>query len=302
MSRTLSVSMFLLPCCFAGTLIAQSPAMTHRVKVGTLEITTLLDGELKLSPGLLKGIESADSEKMLGGPGGVPTSVNAFLVRMGKHLVLVDTGGTPAMDPALGNIQARLKEAGVKPESIEVILITHFHGDHIGGLLTPSGQRAFPNAVVRVAQAEHDHWMAPATEAALPEGYRPMIGQMKAALAPYQAAGAYKPFAPGEAPFDGVKALPAPGHTPGHTIFTFGSGTHTFWAVGDIIHFGKVQFQRPEVTVAFDTDTAQAAASRLTLWQRAAQEGAILGASHLAFPGLGRVKPETKAFAWVPMP
>jgi glyoxylase-like metal-dependent hydrolase (beta-lactamase superfamily II) len=297
MSRLQSLSFLLL----SGVLVAAPPAPRFpTAKVGALEVTALRDGELHLSPGLLKDITAGDAEGMLGGKEGVPTPVNAFLVRLGKDLVLVDTGGNPAMDPALGHMVERLKEAGVDPASIKAVLITHFHGDHIGGLLTPDGQRAFPNAVVRVAQAESDYWLSPATEAALPEARRPMIAGMKKTLAPYQAVGAFKPFAPGEAPYPGVRALPAPGHTPGHSIYAFDSGKHTFYAVGDIVHFGKVQFQRPEVTVAFDSDTTKAAATRLAFWKKAAAEHALVGPTHVA-PGLGHVAAKGQGYVWEPL-
>lgn len=282
--------LFLLPLALAGPLSAREPAGIRRVQVGTMEITALLDGEVKLVPSLLKGIEAADAEKLLGGREGVPTSVNAFLVRIGQHLVLVDTGK--------GSLPERLKAAGVSPESIEAVLLTHLHGDHVGGLITAEGRRAFPHAVLRLAQAEHDHWM----KGVFPEAYGPMIAQMKAALAPYQAAGAYRPFAPGEAPFPGVRAIAAPGHTPGHTVYAFSEGAHAFWAIGDLVHFERVQFQRPEATVTFDTDQSRAAKARLECWDMAAREDVVLGGAHLAFPGLGHVKARDKAFTWVPLP
>jgi glyoxylase-like metal-dependent hydrolase (beta-lactamase superfamily II) len=294
--------LLLLPVAFAGSLSAQGPAHHHRVKVGTLEVTALLDGEIRLAPTLLKGIDLAEAEALLGGPGGQPTPVNAFLVRSGPSLILVDTGGSQAMNGALGHIQERLKEAGVNPDAVQAVLITHFHGDHMGGLLTADGRRTFPNALVRVAQAENDYWLDPATEAALPEARKAMITQLKAALAPYQAAGKYRPFAPGEAPFQGVEALPATGHTPGHTVYVFGGGAQAFWAVGDVVHFGKVQFPHPEVTVSFDSNGPKAAASRKAVWTQAASQGAVLGSAHLPYPGLGKVEVRGQGFAWLPVP
>ncbi len=298
MSRIPSPRLLLLPWLLMGALWAEGPAGFHRTRVGTLEITALLDGEMQLPPSLLKSIAAEDLERMLGGKEGVPTPVNAFLVRTGQHLVLVDAGKNAAMDPSMGHILARLKEAWVDPAAIEAVLLTHLHGDHVGGLITADGRRAFPNAVVRVAQAEHDYWMG----TALPKSYGPMIAMIKAALAPYQEAGAYKPFTPQETPFPGVKAISAPGHTPGHTVYAFGQGAHTFWAIGDLVHFGKVQFQRPEATVTFDTNQPQAAKARLACWTLAAQKGIVLGGAHLAFPGLGQVRATGKAFAWAPLP
>ena len=301
MTHSPSALLLLLPWVLAGSLSAQEGAGIHRTRVGALEVTALLDAEMQLPPTLLKGLTSADATAMLGGSGAVSTPVNAFLVRIGSHLVLVDTGARSSMSPGMGQIQDRLQQAGVALESIEAVLITHFHNDHLGGLLRKDGQRAFPKAVLRVSQAESDYWLSPATLAALPENYQGAIKELKATLAPYQAAGAYQPFAPGQAPFPGVKALATPGHTPGHTVYVFGEGAQSFWAVGDIVHFGKVQFQRPEVTVSFDTDNSQAAGARIALWELAAKEGAVLGGAHLAFPGLGHVQALAKGFAWLPL-
>lgn len=299
MRASTRLASFFLPVVLAAALGAQDAGI-HRTRVGALKITVLLDGELKLGQELLKGLEAAEAEKLIGSQGPVTTPVNAFLVDTGKHRVLVDAGGPAAW--GIGHLAEQLRKAGVKPESIDAVLITHLHGDHVGALLTAEGKRAFPCAQVRLAQAEHDYWMSPATEAGMPADRKPMLQAIKAMVAAYQGEGAYRPFAPGEAPFAGVTALAAPGHTPGHTAYAFGSGKHTFWAIGDVIHFGKVQFARPEVTVSFDTDGPRAAASRLDLWKRAAREKVVLGGAHLAFPGLGHLEARPQGFAWAPLP
>ena len=301
MSHLRSAVLGALPCLITLSLVAQEPAGTHRVKLGQLEVTTLLDTQMQLPTTLLRGIEPAVVDGVYQGKPTVTTPANAFLVRMGKHLVMVDTGGSKAMNPDMGHVQERLKALGVKPESIEAIFITHFHGDHTGGLLTADGQRAFPNAVIRMSQAEDAYWSDPKTEASLPEARKPMIAQIKATFAPYRAAGKYQPFAAGEAPFKGVEGIPVHGHTPGSTVYVF-KGKPEFWAVGDIVHFGAVQFQHPEATVAFDSDGPTALNSRGTIWSMAAQEGPVLGAAHLAFPGVGHVAAEGQAFKWVPLP
>ncbi len=293
---------FLLSSLFSLAAYAQTTLGIQRVKIGSLEVTAVLDGELKLDPALLKGLNTSEINQLLGNSQPVVVPVNAYVVRMNHHTLLVDAGGTKSMNPGLGNLVERLRKAGIDPESIEAVLITHLHEDHTGALLTPEGKRAFPKAQIRLAQAEHDHWTNPAMEAQLPEPYQSALHELKTAIATYQSAGAYHPFAPGETPFPGVRVLSAPGHTPGHTIYAFGSGKNTFWAMGDIIHFGQVQFQRPEATVAFDSNSTEAAASRLKILNRAAREGVVLGGSHVAFPGLGRVESRPQGFAWKPLP
>jgi len=129
-----------------------------------------------------------------------------------------------------------------------------------------------------------------------------MFQALRAALAVYQSEGAYRSFAPGEVPFPGVTAIPTPGHTPGHTSYAFGAGKSAFWVIGDVIHFSKVQFAKPEVTVTFDSDGPAAAKTRQALWQRAAKERIVLAGAHLPFPGLGRIEARPQGFAWVALP
>ena len=302
MSRQPTLAL-LLPWALLGSLAAQVPTMIHTAQVGRLEVTTLKDGEFQLPLSYLKDIAPELAKGLAGGRETATTPVCAFLVKDHGHLILVDTGGSAAaMGPNFGHMLERLKSAGVSPEAIEAVLITHLHGDHTGGLLTADGKRAFPKAVLRVAQAESDYWLDPKTLASLPEARKGMVAQFKAGIAPYQAAGAYQPFAPSEAPFPGVTAISAHGHTPGHTVYGFGDPKQPFWVVGDIVHVGAVQFSHPEATLIFDWDSGMAAGTRLELWKRAAREGAVLGATHLPFPGLGHVQTEGSAFAWVPLP
>jgi len=278
---------------------AQQMAGVRQVKIGSLEVIALQDGEMKLPSSLLQGTKPGEIESAYGSTAPVPTSVNAFLVRDGKHLVLVDTGVGQAMGGDMGHLSERLKKAGVDPAAIEAVLITHLHADHIGGLVAADGKRAFPHAQVRLAKAEYDYWT---NETQLPADRKPMASGIKAALAPYLAEGACRPFAPQEAPFPGVTAFPTPGHTPGHTVYVFGTGKNSFWAIGDIVHFGAVQFKHPEATVVFDSDAPKAAAARLEVWNKAAKEGAVIGGAHLAFPGMGHIVALEQGFEWKPLP
>jgi glyoxylase-like metal-dependent hydrolase (beta-lactamase superfamily II) len=286
----------------ASLAFAQETAGVRQVKIGSLEVTALQDGEVKLPPSLLQGTRPGEIESTYGSAAPVSTSVNAFLVRDGKHLVLVDTGGGPAYGGNMGHLAERLKQAGIDPAAIEAVLITHLHPDHFGGLVTADGKRAFPRAQLRLSRAEYDYWTNPALETQMPAERKPMLNAVKAALAPYQAEGACRPFAPQEAPFPGVAAITTSGHTPGHTVYVFGSGKNSFWAIGDSVHFGAVQFKHPEAGVMFDSDSSKAVAARLELWNKAAKEGAVVGGAHLAFPGLGHVVAQKQGFEWQPLP
>lgn len=245
------------------------------VTVGRVRITRLQDAEFPLPAKLLSGIEPAEAKRMLGGSEATPTPANAFLVRTEDHLVLVDTG----TGPKDGKLVERLKAAGVAPSDVDLVLITHFHLDHVGGLLDAEGGRAFPKAVVRASKAESDFWLGDPSK--VPERARGSIPGIQAALAPYQAVGAFRPFGPDEVLGKGIRASPAAGHTPGHTVYVFGPAGKELWCIGDLIHFGAVQFERPGVAVGFDVDPARAVPAREELFQRAASTHAVLAGVHL---------------------
>ena len=280
-------------------VFAAEPTGVHRQSVGKLELLTLQDGEIQLPVALLKGIDADKAKTMLGGKDKADTSINAFLVRMPDKTVLVDTGtGGDGKGPT-GHMMERLQAAGVDPAKIDLILITHFHFDHTGGLVRPDGSRAFPKAVVRVAQAEHDAWLG--EDAKVPDMMKDRLPALKAALAPYQAAGAYKPFGPKDDLGKGIRAMASVGHTGGHTCYAFSSEGKEVWVVGDLIHIGAVQFAQPKVAMVFDSDQDKAIAVRRDFFKKAATGGTPICATHLPFPGLVQLKVKGDGFVATPV-
>jgi glyoxylase-like metal-dependent hydrolase (beta-lactamase superfamily II) len=280
-------------------LAAQDPAAVgvHRYALGKVQVISLQDGLFQLPISLLTGIKPEEAKALLGGKDISPTPVNAFLVRMPHQLVLVDTGAGTGAGEAAGHLPERLKAAGVDSAKIDLVLITHFHMDHVGGLLKADGTRAFPNALLRASQAENDFWTG--DPAKVPERSRKNLPAIKAILTAYAAAGAYRPFAPGESLGEGIRILPTSGHTPGHTCYAFASEGKELWCLGDLIHFGAVQFPRPSVALAFDWDSTLAIAARKELFQKAAQAHGVLAGAHLAFPGLFKLEPNGEGYAAV---
>ncbi len=281
-------------------LTAQDSKGYQSFQIGAAEVTALQDGFLNLDTSLLKGIDEAGIKQLLGKTGPVHTSVNAFVVRTGKHTFLIDAGSKgDAYGGSMGHLLPMMQQAGIDPASIEAVLITHMHFDHVSNLLTADGKRAFPNATVRMAKAEYDHALDP-VQANDPD-HKQNLEMLKAVLAPYEAAGACKPFAPGEEPFPGVTALTQAGHTPGHTVYKIGKGKDAVWFIGDLIHYGGVQFARPEVAVVFDTDSTKAIANRVEVFREAERQGVVLAGAHLAFPGMGRITAKGSGYEWVPL-
>lgn len=295
----------------ASPAFAEAPPVTtqvpgyYRMALGELEITALYDGYIDLDTKILSNASPAEVQRLLTrmflAGQKVQTAVNAFLINAGGKLILVDTGAAKAFGPTLGFIGDNLKAAGYSPEQVDVVLLTHLHADHAAGLLNAEGKPLFPNAEVRVTQADSDFWLSEEIAAKAPEGFRPFFQMARTAATPYQAAGKWKTFS-GEAELaPGIHAVDAHGHTPGHTAYLIESKGERLLIVGDAVHSHAVQFARPEVAIEFDSDKKQAVIARKKLFAFAAKEKLAVAGMHLPFPGIGHVRTEGKGYAWVPV-
>ncbi|WP_243294732.1 MBL fold metallo-hydrolase [Geothrix mesophila] len=298
MRALLLATILLLP---GAAMTPSSPVNASRVeplRVGQLQVWKLQDGRISLAASLLKGLDAAEARRMLGGKDAADTPVNAFLVRMPGHTVLVDTGIGKDPDEDSGHLAEQLAAAGVMPADIDLVLITHDHFDHIGGLLKADGTRAFPKAVLRVARREHAFWTEDPSR--LPERLRDRAPKLKVLFGVYGKAGAFRPFEDGEELLPGLRALPAYGHTGGHTVYAFTSEGRELWCIGDLIHFGAVQFQHPEIGVAFDLDGDRAVKVRQELFREAARRKVVLAGAHL--PQIVRITPKGEGYEAVSLP
>lgn len=276
----------------------------YRMALGELEVTALYDGYVDLDAKLLLGASKAEVQRLLASKflagEKVQTAVNAYLINAGGKLILVDAGAAKAFGPTLGFIGEQIRAAGYSPDKVDVVLLTHLHADHVAGLLDAAGQPLFPNAEIRVAQTEADFWLSEANAAKAPEGFKPFFEIARKSVAPYQAAGRFKPFS-GEVDLGGVKAVASNGHTPGHTSYLVESAGQRLLILGDAVHSHAVQFARPEVAIEFDSDKKAAVAARKKLFAWAAKDKLLVSGMHLPFPGIGHVRTDGKGYAWVPV-
>jgi glyoxylase-like metal-dependent hydrolase (beta-lactamase superfamily II) len=277
----------------------------YRQMVGAFEITALYDGEIALDTKLLKNTNPQQVQTLLARmfrTNPTPTAVIAYLVNTGNKLVLVDAGAAKVFGPTLGNVLTNLKAAGYEPAQVDAVLLTHMHGDHAGGLLTPDGQVAFPNAKVFAAKADADFWLSPEVTAKAPDSAKGFFKIAQDAVAPYVKAARLSTFE-GEAEIlPGIKPVSEFGHTPGHTGYLFESKGSKLLIWGDVVHNAAVQFPQPKVTIEFDSDQAKAQATRLKLFGWTAKNALLVAGAHLPFPGIGHVRADGKgSYSWVPV-
>ena len=281
------------PVQAAGPMVKTQAPGYYRMMVGDIEVTALSDGTVGLPvTKLINNQPAAETEKALARSylrDPVETSVNAYLINTGSRLVMVDTGAGGFFGPTLGKLQASIRAAGYAPEQIDEIYITHMHGDHVGGLLA-DGKPAFANAVVRADQRDADFWLSQAAMDKAPDEAKGFFKAAMATVGAYQAAGRFKAFDGNTELVSGVRSQVAYGHTPGHSTYVVESKGEKLVLWGDLMHVAAVQFAKPMLTIAFDTDNAAAAAQRAKAYADAAEQGHWVGSTHLSFPGMGRLR------------
>lgn len=288
----------------AAPMVKKSAPGYYRIMLGDFEVTALSDGTVPLPMDKLltntspAKIAAAFKKYYVTSP--VETSVNTYLINTGTKLVMVDAGAAGLFGPTLGNLLANLKASGYEPEQIDEIYITHMHGDHVGGLMA-GDKLAFPNAIVRGDQHDADYWLSEANMNKAAAGDKGGFQGAMASVNPYVKAAKYKSFSGNTELVPGVKALVRHGHTPGHATYVVESKGEKLVLWGDLMHVAAVQFENPAVTIKFDSDSKAAAAQRKIAFAEAAKQGYLVGATHISFPGLGRLRASGSGYIWVPI-
>ncbi len=287
----------------AAPMVKTSAPAYYRTMLGAFEVTALSDGTIKLPVDkILMEPEQTTKQSLahayLQAP--LETSVNAYLVNTGSKLILIDTGTATLFGPSLGKLLANLKASGYEASQIDDIYLTHLHPDHVGGLMN-NGAMAFSNARIHVSQAEADYWLSQKNmEQASADAKSFFQGAMDA-LNPYKAANKLDTFNQDGELMPGLSAHSTKGHTGGHTSYLPESQGEKMLVVGDLIHVAAVQLDKPEVTVTFDSHAKEAAAMRQKIFTQAAKEGLVIAASHMQFPGMGRLKKSGSGYQWLPV-
>jgi glyoxylase-like metal-dependent hydrolase (beta-lactamase superfamily II) len=287
---------------------AQAPGF-YRYKVGDCECTSINDGARsfpmpdKWVTNVAKDEALAAAEAAYMPKGMVTVPFNPQLINTGSKLILVDTGnGIATLEPtkgAVGRTLQNLAAAGVDPNSIDIVLISHLHPDHTNGIRALDGSIAFPNAELMVPAKEWEFWMsdenAAKAESEITKNYFANVKKIYAGIE-----SKVTKYDWGKEVAPSITALATPGHTPGHTSFVVASGSSKILIQSDVTNIPEFFVRNPDWHVAYDYDPALAQETRHKFYDMAAAEKATVVGFHFTFPSVGHVEKDGNGYRLIP--
>ncbi|MBP0446998.1 MBL fold metallo-hydrolase [Roseomonas sp. SSH11] len=288
------------------------PPAWYRFRFGENEATIVSDGRLPLGKPepAFPAAPPQEINALLRGnflpPDAATLEQNVLVLNTGRQLVLFDTGMGESMGadskmfgPTTGRMLSNLRAAGISPEQIDLVVLSHAHSDHCWALVDAEGRRNFPNAQVAVSEADLRYWTddgnkrGPAFMTSFIEGAKKNLSAYRDRMVMVRDGAEVTP---------GVTAIAAPGHTVGHTCYAINSGGRTMVYTGDLAHHHVLLLQRPMWEFSFDTDPKQSAQTRSRLLARLADERHAVLSYHFPWPGLGHVVRAGEGYAWLAEP
>lgn len=298
------------PMLLQGRADAQTPAAPaqapgyYRFRVGSILVTMVHDGFFaRPLEGFVRNAPLAEVQA-LAREAFLPTDRTVIpftvtFIQRGDTLAAFDVGnGVTAPGATNGRMIANMAAAGIEPARVTHIIHSHFHGDHINGLLTADGGRAFPNAEVLVPAPEWAWWTEDGNQTRTPEGQRPTFANVARRFAPYRER--VRTFVPGAEVIPGVTSIAAFGHTPGHTLFRIADGNEQLMFLADLTNRPEIMMARPEWQIVFDFDGDAAATVRRRVLDMVATDRIRVSGYHYPFPANGHVGRAGSGFRFVP--
>jgi glyoxylase-like metal-dependent hydrolase (beta-lactamase superfamily II) len=274
----------------------------RRFRIGDVTVTQILDG---VRPGegphpTFGEDQSAEDVGALMAQNLLPENefVNFFtptILQIGSEVILVDTGfGASGRANGQGLLTARMAAAGIQPQDVTTIVLTHLHGDHINGLIE-DGSPVFSNASVVTGRAEYEFWTSDAARSGPASGNAEAVAAMVTPLED-----GMRLLEDGDEVVPGLTARAAFGHTPGMMIFELESNSQRLLLTADTLSQFVISFQRPDWHVRFDMDKEAAVETRRRVLAMLAEEGIPFTGYHLPFPALGYVEADDDSYRFVP--
>jgi len=300
-----------LPAFAARPASAAAPATgkqatgLYRYKVGGYELTALHDGTWyrPIDDKFIRNADYADVRKAMSNAfmpaDKLSTPFTTLLVNTGSKLVLLDTGTGGQVAPTAGTLGSNLAAAGIDPKAIDLIVISHFHPDHINGIKTKDNALVFPNAAIMVPAPEWAFWMDDANMRAAPDSLKGVFRNFRRIFT--DIAKDVTRYEPGRDVVAGITTIPAFGHTPGHTIFAIQSGNQSLLALSDTTQHPALFARHPEWQPAFDVDGPAAVETRKKLLDRVAADKLLVTGYHFPFPACGHIVKTADGYEHVPM-
>lgn len=277
----------------------------HTFKAGGIEVTTVFDGvwEKPHDPGFIVNASVDDTKAALKAAGAddgkvvIPFTVT--FVKLGSKTIMFDAGTGAQLSPLAGKLAANMQAAGIDRKSVSTVIVTHFHPDHIFGLMEKdTNAQVYPGAEIIVPAAEMKFWTDPGVLQKLPEAFQGLAKRIQATLPTWKNVRQVESDAE---VLPGVHAIPAFGHTPGHTAFMMGSGKDQLFVLADITNVPAIFAKHPGWHSVFDADAAAAEAVRRKLFDRVIAEKAVMTGYHYGLPGAGTIQKDGDGYAFVPV-
>jgi glyoxylase-like metal-dependent hydrolase (beta-lactamase superfamily II) len=294
-----------------GSAPAAKPAGPRpfaRFEVGRLKVVNIHDGiwEKPHDPTFIRNASIDDTRKALTAArladAHVPMPFTVTLVDTGRHLVMFDAGTGGQVQPTAGRLAEGLAAAGIAPERIDTIAVTHFHADHVYGLMVGDGDApAFPKARIVVPEAEYRFWIDSDRVESLPPSRKALARRIQAVFPAWKERGliSFVPESREIAP--GITSLATPGHTPGHTSYLAASGKSQLLVLGDVAALPALFVRNPGWHASFDADPVLAERTRRAMLERAVSDKLLVTGYHFGMPGAGTIKKDGAGYTFVPL-
>ena len=282
----------------------QAPSI-YRYRLGDMELTAIYDGVWyrPIDEKFIRKANYADVQRAMSDAfmpeAKLATPFTMLLVNTGKKLILLDTGTGGQVAATAGAFSENLIAAGIDPKTIDQIVISHFHPDHINGIKTKDNALIFPNAEIMVPAAEWAFWSDDANMRAAPDGLKIVFHNVRRIF--NDIAKDVTQYQPGKVVAPGVETVAAPGHTPGHTVFAIQSGKDAMIVLSDTTQHPALFARNPEWEPQFDIDGAAAVTTRKKLLDRVAADRMLVTGYHFPFPACGHIVKTATGYEHVPL-